>query len=70
MDSIMKPGSQKPQTVGSEECRVALGVGRSCFYELAREDRLPVRTIRIGRQFRFSRRELERLLDGDRSHDD
>ncbi len=54
----------EPETMGSEECRRVLDIGRSTFFELARRDQLPVPTIRVGKQFRFSRRAVEAMLDG------
>jgi predicted DNA-binding transcriptional regulator AlpA len=44
------------------ELRSKLGISRSLAYELARQDQLPIPTIRVGRQFRFSRIAFDSLL--------
>ena len=38
-----------------------LGISLTSAYEYAREDKLPVPAIRVGRQFRFSRPAYEEL---------
>ncbi|MGC4107021.1 MAG: hypothetical protein QM753_11845 [Thermomicrobiales bacterium] len=54
-----------PGLIDSEECRAALNIGRTAFYGLAQKDGLPIPVIRVGRQLRFSRAALERLLTGE-----
>lgn len=44
-----------------KELQSRMGISPTTAYELARKNELPVPTIRIGRQFRFSRRAYERL---------
>lgn len=51
------------ETVDIREVAQRLGIHRTTAYELARIDRLPVRTIRIGRRLVVSRRALDQLLD-------
>ncbi|MGW8746509.1 helix-turn-helix domain-containing protein [Streptomyces sp. NPDC055794] len=36
----------------------ALGIGRTATYQLAREDALPIPTVRVGRQLRARRSDL------------
>jgi predicted DNA-binding transcriptional regulator AlpA len=38
-----------------------LGISLTVGYELARQDKLPIPTIRVGRQFRFSRAAYDAL---------
>lgn len=45
-----------------EEVAVRLGIGRSAAYQAAREDRLPVPVIRIGKRLLVSRTAVEALL--------
>jgi excisionase family DNA binding protein len=49
-------------TVTIEEAAKLLGIGRNTAYELARQDRLPVPVIRLGRRIVVPRAALERLL--------
>jgi excisionase family DNA binding protein len=51
------------QTMSLEELLRALGIGTTAGYQLARENRLPIPAIRVGRQFRFSRRAFDRLME-------
>ena len=41
-----------------------MGIGMTRAYELAQKNTLPIPALRIGREYRFSRRALERWLDG------
>lgn len=61
----------KLQTMSFDELSDVLGVSTPTLRRLAKEGRLPVPIIRIGRQHKFSRRVVEDLLsrqqeDGDR----
>lgn len=52
-----------------DELAQRMGISLTVAYELAKIDRLPIPAIRVGRQYRFSRRAYERLMDaqhGDR----
>lgn len=44
-----------------------LNISRSTYYALAARDALPIRTIRLGSEYRHSRRELEVLVGADLS---
>lgn len=52
-------------TLSLEEVARALGIGSTAAYELARKNELPVPALKVGRQYRFSRRALARVLDLD-----
>jgi len=60
------PATAKParQTYSIEETAALLGINRSTAYELARYDRLPVPTIRLGRRMVVAKGALDRLLSG------
>lgn len=51
------------QTVSVQEAAAILGVGRSRFYEMVRQGRVPV--LKVGRKprYRIPRRAVERFLD-------
>ena len=53
------------RTATMDEVAAALGVDRGTVYRLAREDRLPVPVIRVGRRMVVGRAALERVLAGD-----
>lgn len=50
-------------TLDLDELSQRLGISLTVGYELAKADRLPIPAIRVGRQYRFSRRAFERLMD-------
>ena len=52
------------QTLDIPEVARALGIDRSTAYALAKEDRLPVPVIRLGRRIVVSRAAVERVLAG------
>jgi len=54
-----------PDALTVHQLAARLGIGLTRAYEMARKDELPVPALRIGREYRFSRRALERWLDGD-----
>jgi excisionase family DNA binding protein len=63
MEAVEK---KEPAFVTAQEVADVLGVSKWQVYELAKTDSLPLRTIRIGnRMLRFSRVELERLINGE-----
>jgi excisionase family DNA binding protein len=51
-------------TMNLEEFALRMGISLTVAYELARKNELPVPVIRIGRQYRFSRRAFEALMNG------
>ena len=60
-------GAWRPpnDTVNVGEVAERLAISRSLAYKLAREDRLPVPVIRLGRRVVVPRRALDRLLSND-----
>lgn len=50
-------------TMTVEEAAVALGIGRSLAYKMARDGRLP--TVRMGRRLLVPISRLEDMLNGD-----
>ena len=50
-----------PLVLRVDELSVALGIGRNTAYELVRSGQ--IRSIRIGRQLRIPRNELQRFLN-------
>lgn len=55
-------------TLDLQELTQRMGISLTVGYELAGRNELPVPVIRVGRQYRFSRRAYEALLD--RQHGD
>lgn len=53
------------ETLTLEELAAALDIGLTTAYELARKNALPIPALKLGRQWRFSRRALYRYLDGE-----
>jgi excisionase family DNA binding protein len=51
------------QTLTIAEAADALGIDRSTAYALAKDDRLPVPVIRLGRRMVIGRQALARVLD-------
>lgn len=49
----------EPDLMTANELRELLRIGRTRFFELASKDALPIPTLRVGRQLRFSRRAYE-----------
>jgi len=58
------PETLAPRTCSVEEAARQLGIGRTLAYELAQAGRFPARTIRVGRKYRVSTADLDRLIDG------
>jgi excisionase family DNA binding protein len=52
------------KTLTVTEAAKVLGIGRTKAYELAAQNALPVRVIRLGRRLLLSRQELEAFLRG------
>lgn len=46
---------QESELLTASELQELLRIGRTTFFELARENALPIPTLRVGRQLRFSR---------------
>lgn len=53
----------------AETC-AALGMGRTKLYKLLKEGALPVRAVRVGDVWRFSRRDVERFCHGEPANGD
>lgn len=60
----MSPEQTKRPTATIEEVADVFGIARSTAYMLAKENRLPVPVIRLGRRMVVSRAAVERLLAG------
>jgi excisionase family DNA binding protein len=54
----------EPDTLTLEELSKRMGISLTVAYELAKADKLPVPVIRVGRQYRFSRRAYDALMTG------
>lgn len=52
----------KPDLMSLEELARRMGISLTTAYKLARTDALPIQVIRIGPQYRFSRRAYDALL--------
>jgi excisionase family DNA binding protein len=52
-------------TLTVEEAAARLGISRTLAYELARDGRLPVPVLRLGRRVVVSRMALDRVLAAD-----
>jgi excisionase family DNA binding protein len=57
-------------TMTIDEFAHRMDISLTVTYELAKRDALPVPVIKVGRQYRFSRRAYERLLDTQHSEQD
>jgi excisionase family DNA binding protein len=68
-ESRTKSPSLSRQTYTIEEVAALLGLSRNGAFMAAREDRLPVPTIRIGRRMLVSRTALDRILAGEAAAD-
>lgn len=55
----------QPLVVTLAEAASLLGVARASAYRMVREDRFPVRTVKVGGKIMVSRRRLEEYVDGD-----
>lgn len=53
-----------PQTVTLRQATVILGTNWKHAYELVREGRFPVRTVRVGKRILVPRRAIDRYLEG------
>lgn len=54
----------KPDLMSLEELARRMGISLTTAYKLARTDALPVPVIRVGPQYRFSRRAFDALIGG------
>jgi predicted DNA-binding transcriptional regulator AlpA len=64
-------GTIDQDTMTLLELRTRLGLSQTSAYELASRDALPIPVIRVGRQFRFSKRAWDQLMSsqhGEREH--
>jgi excisionase family DNA binding protein len=50
-------------TMSLEELARRIGISLTVAYELAKKNKLPIPAIRVGRQYRFSRRAYDALMD-------
>lgn len=57
-------------TMTIPEFATATGISKNLAYSLAREGRLPVPIIKLGKRMVLSRRAVERLLQGDGRRED
>jgi excisionase family DNA binding protein len=67
---LTKDGSVDRDVLTLEELAQRMGISLTVAYELAKADRLPIPTIRVGRQYRFSLKAYERLMNGAREEHD
>lgn len=58
-----------PRTCSIEEAARQLGIGKTTAYSLAQAGTFPARTIRVGKKYRVSNADLDRLIDGDDPRD-
>ncbi len=58
-------GGVTRKTYTIDEVAILLGLARNTAYVAAREGKLPVPTIRVGRRLLISRAALDRFLDGE-----
>ncbi len=58
------PPTGERETLTIAQLAELLGISRTVCYELAARDELPVPVLRVGRQYRFSRRALQTVLQG------
>ncbi len=62
----MEPSLPSPrETLTLVELATALDISLTTAYQLARANALPIPALKLGRQWRFSRRALYRYLDGE-----
>lgn len=57
-----KAAGLEPATYSLQQLARLLGVGSTAAYGMAQSGRLPVTPIRVGRQYRFPKAEVDRLL--------
>lgn len=60
-NSVPVSVEELPLVLRMEDLSMVLGIGRNTAYELVRSGQ--IRSIRIGRQLRIPRNELQRFLD-------
>lgn len=61
--SVVEPPPLTRRTYTIEEVAALFGLSRNSAYVAAREDRLPVAVIKIGKRMMVSRAALDRFLD-------
>jgi excisionase family DNA binding protein len=66
----MKNASVDRDVLNLDELAQRMDISLTVAYELAKADRLPIPTIRVGRQYRFSRKAYERLMNAARAEQD
>lgn len=65
MTNLALPRAEEQPTVGLQRAALALGIGPTKAYELARTGRFPVTCHRIGGHYRISTAELRTFLELD-----
>ena len=63
-----KPTAER-DTLTLAELAERMGLGKTTAYQMAQKNELPIPALRIGREYRFSRRAFERWLDSGASSD-
>lgn len=63
MTTLVKP--DEPAVLSLLEAARILRIGRSTAYELAKLGEFPIRVLKIGKQWRVTRADLERFLAGE-----
>jgi excisionase family DNA binding protein len=58
---------QPQETTSIEDAAKRLNIGRNQAYQAARDDKLPIPVIRIGRRLLIPTAALDRLLNGESS---
>lgn len=65
-----EPIIHEPDLITITELAARLGIGKTKTYALLNTGQLPIRRIRLGEHWRFSRVEVERFCHGGLSDDD
>ena len=60
-----RANSTRAELLTVDETCAALNIGRSKFYKLLGAEELPIRRIRLGDHWRFSRQDVERFCHGE-----
>lgn len=56
---------QEPDLITIGELSARLGIGKTKTYQMLNSGQLPIRRIRLGEHWRFSRLEVERFCHGE-----
>lgn len=63
MSTAVVSATIQPDTLTLDEIARRMGISYGTAYELAVQNKLPVPVIRAGRQYRFSRRAFDQLMN-------